>query len=191
MPIKKRGGGTVKLPAPKPKAKVSGIPKKPKIDKPTETKKVTPLKSLNIKKRGPMTSEYVYLDGGLIVVKTPKPCAKWNQEFRLRIVRDYVEPKTLKNKTDFERNFVDNGYQTAIYKVAGNRIRVVQPTQDLDGSPNHTVVLRTEIENLTTGKKITLKHKDPAMRILIVFCFLTGERPGGVPKLNIADITSG
>lgn len=186
MPIKKRGGGIVKLPAPKLKPKPKKKPAKSNVKEVTITKVARP-KLLNIKKRGPMTSEYVYLDRGLLVVKTPKSCSKWNQDFRLRIVRDYIEPRTLKSKADFEKNYIDNGFQTAIYRVAGYHLRVTQPTYSLDANPNHLVVLRTDVENMDTGKTMFLNHKDPAMRILLVYCFLSGERPGGVPKLNIAD----
>ena len=186
MPIKKRGGGTVSIAAPKPKPK----PKSAKVAKPDTakpaTKKVTPHKPIRVKKRGPMTSDYVYLDRGMLVIKTPKPCSRWNQDFRLRIVRDYIEPRTLKTAADFAKYHLDNGYQTTIYKVAGHRVRVTNATQPLDGNPNHIVVLRTDVENVDTGETMFLSHKDPAMRILLVYCFLTGERPGGVPKLNIA-----
>jgi hypothetical protein len=133
----------------------------------------------------PKRTNFVYTDDdGLIVVKTPPACSRWPQPFRMRIVRDYVPPKTIKTYTDYEAKFVENGYQDEVYVVQGIKLKVRQPIEALDNS-THVVILRTEIVNIREDKSMFLYHDDPAIRSLMVYSFITGERLGGIPQLQI------
>lgn len=170
MPIKKRRKGGV--------AETSEAPKPPK-----------PKTAVKIKKRSPMSSKYVYTDQGVLVVRTPAATVKWDNDFRMRIVFHYAAPRTLMPATDYQRKFEQKDFQTKTYRVEGNEVGVCQPAEYLGTS--QVVVLRTDVINYTTGKRMFLSHKDPAMRMLMVYCFLRGEVIGGVPKLVIDDFLSG
>lgn len=144
-----------------------------------------------IKKRNADKRNYVFVtpDGGL-QIKTPAPCTKWDQEFRLRIVRDYVPPRTLRSIAEHKRLLQTLNNEDKTYRIGGKLLRVRHPTENID-QPNYTVILRTDVQNLSSGKEMFLRHPDPAMRILMVYTFLTGEDIYGVPDLQIADIDKG
>lgn len=190
MPLKKRGGGVTKLPQPEkkelpnPKAPV----KKLELKKPATQPKPKPV--VKIRKRSPVSSQYVYLDNGLVVVKTPPACAKWDHNFRLRIIRDYAAPRSLRLTNQFIKHYENMGGATATYKIQGVNVQVHQPYEVVTESPNHVIVTRTDVVNVDTGSKLFLYHPDPAMRVLMVYCFLTGEMFGGLPKLRIAEADS-
>lgn len=189
MPIQKRGGGTVtpkNAPKPKPAKKAKPAAKR----QPVVTSMYDPPKpkpKLNVPKRKAVSSEFVYTEQGVLVVKTPAECTRWSQAFRLRIIRDYISPKTMRSQHEFMRHFVLNGAQDAVYDVAGHKVMVKQPFEQIDQA-NQVIVLRTDVHDLTTGRKMFLKHSDPAMRILMVYEFLHQREIGGVPKLRIAEI---
>ena len=132
---------------------------------------------------------YVYIDDrhGL-QVKTPPACNRWSQDFRLRIVRDHVAPRTLRSLSDHKTALIRANNQDTIYNVERQALRVVNPVEII-GDKGYIVVLRTDVVNTTTGKRLFLNHSDPAMRMLMVYSFLTGELIGGVPDLQIADVT--
>lgn len=131
---------------------------------------------------------YVYVGTNAeLIVRTPAACTKWDQKFRERIVRDYVPPRTLRSLAEHERLTHADNNPDRIYNVGGKRIRVVHPAENID-QPGYTVILRTDIQNLTDGTSLFLCHSDPAMRMLMVYSFITGERYEDVPDLQIAAI---
>lgn len=187
MPIMKRGGGIKKVSRPnhsKPKAK-KPAPKPAPVKKAEPPK--TPPRTSHIKKRKPLQSEYVYWDGDELVVRTPKECTRWSHDFRLRIIRDYVPPKTSRPGRHFKTQFLDNGFQERTYQVQGHTLSIRQPFEILANSTS-VVVLRTDVYDHTTGRKMFLKHDHPAMRILMVYEFICQKEIGGVPSLRIAPL---
>lgn len=130
---------------------------------------------------------YVYIDDkhGL-QVKTPATCNRWSQAFRLRIVRDHVQPRTLRSRSDHNAALAKTNNQDLIYKVAGQTLQVINVVEQIKDKA-YIVVLRTDVLNTKTGKRLFLNHADPAMRMLMVYSFITGEQIGGVPDLQIAD----
>lgn len=201
MPIKKRGGGgdTFAL-TPTPKRDKREVQKanklsdklarrKKQVSEKTPSpipKKKAPPKLTNVKRRLPMTSDYVYTDGGVLVIKTPPTATRWNNDFRVRIIRDYIAPRTLKLMAEFERSYIDSNIQKEIHTVMGKRVMVNYPHERMENT-RHCVVLRTDVVNLSEGTKLFLHHEEPAMRVLMVYCFLAKKQLGGVPKLIVDD----
>lgn len=192
MPIKKRGGGGESFnleplpglkPIPRNPNKGKTATKTPPAPKPQAAPKPMP-KLTNVKRRQPMTSKYVYTDGGVLVIKAPASASKWDNEFRLRIIRDYKAPRTLTMLSEYRNRYQDSGIQEATYKVMGKQLRVVYPDEPIVGAAQ-TVVLRTDVINITDGQRLFLNHEEAAMRVLMVYCFLTGKTLGGVPKLIV------
>lgn len=179
MPIKKRGGGFVKLSKnPKPQ---------PSRTKPAKKKTITPKKAWNtklttVKRRKSSSSRYVYLDGGILVVKTPAECTNWPTEFRKHLIGGYIAPRTLRPLSEYK----DTERAPHIYKIGGQLLSVSHPFEDV--GVGQAVVLCTRINNHTTKKSLFLNHPDPAMRVLMVYAFLHDAQIGGVPKLIIDDI---
>jgi hypothetical protein len=132
-------------------------------------------------------SKYVYTDQGVLVVRTPAECTKWDNEFRIRIVRDYVPPRTLMLERDYTAKHVEGEKQERTYLVADHKLQVNHPTSPLS-DVGKVIVLRTDILDLTAGKRLFLYHSDPAMRILMIYSFIKSVKIGGVPKLDIAEI---
>lgn len=130
---------------------------------------------------------YVYIDDkhGL-QVKTPSTCNHWDQAFRLRIVRDHVQPRTLRSLSDHKAALSKINNPDHVYKVSGQRVRVENVAEQIQDK-GYIVILRTDVINISTSKRMFLCHTDPAMRMLMVYSFLTGEQIGGVPDLQIAD----
>ena len=195
MPIKKRGGGGESfsiepLPTLKPiprnpnKPKTTAKKAPPPEPKPKAEPKPAP-KLTKLKRRQPMTSKYVYTDGGVLVIKTPAVTGRWDNEFRLRIIRDYKAVRSLTMNNEYQKRYVETGIQQQTYNICGKKVRVEYPTEPLTGTPTHTVVLRTDVINVTDGTRLFLNHEEPAMRVLMVYCFLTGKTLGGVPKLIV------
>lgn len=143
-----------------------------------------PIKKRNANKR---TFVYVAPDGSL-QIRTPSACTKWDQAFRMRIVRDYIAPRTLRSLAEHSRLSRGVNDEAATYRINGKLLRVRHPIQHIT-QKNYIVVLRTDVQNLSNGKELFLNHSDPAMRILMVYSFLTGESFPGVPELQIADLT--
>lgn len=138
--------------------------------------------------RGEKTDPYVYVQpDGLLVVRTPALCTKWRNDFRMRIVRDYIAPRTLRKLVDHQQSIETTHNEKQTYRIMGQTLRITHPTQSIE-QPHFTVVLRTDIENLSKGNKLFLNHEDPAMRMLMVYSYLSGEKIGGVPELQIAAI---
>ncbi len=142
-----------------------------------------------IKKRTKdLTKTRVFInEKGTLIVRTPAVCTKWDQSFRERVVRDYYAPRTLVNQHEYIERYVNTGLVDRVYRVQGNNLVVKHPFELL--GPSKVVILRTDIHNLTTDTKLFLAHEDPAMRMLMVYSFLTGEKIGGVPDLRIAKIS--
>lgn len=186
MPIKKRGGGLVKPTTPNSTPKLY-VKKKVKLKKPKqETPKPVVEKKhpvINVKKRKPPESRYVYLDGSTLVVRTPAECTKWPTDFRMRIIANYTPPRTMKSIADYEKNNADS--KSTVYRIGVSKLMVRQPYEEV--GYGRLVVLRTEVVNLTSKKTLFLNHDDPAMRVLMVYSFIHEETFGGVPKLVIAD----
>lgn len=134
------------------------------------------------------TPHYVFVNpaGGLII-RTPAACTYWDNDFRARVTAGYAKPKTAKLRSAHYEQYVKHDYDNKEYKVAKQRLKLVHIIEDMPNSPV-VVVLRTEVHNLTTGKKLYLNHDDPAMRMLMIYVFITGTFVYGVPQLHIADI---
>lgn len=147
-----------------------------------------PIKKRTSSKVKENVKTYVFLNpkGGLIV-RTPATCTYWDMEFRKRITAGYAKPRSAKLRNSHVENYEKHGLHDAVYSVAGNKLKVQQIVENI-GTAAYVVVLRTEVHNLTTGKKLFLNHEDPAMRMLMVYVFLTGDKVPGVPQLHIADI---
>lgn len=191
MPIKKRGGGGAEIRTSyEPLPKLKPIPRNPdkKKKRKTYTKKPTPPKPTptlsKVKRRNPMSSEYVYTDGGVLVIKTPPVATQWDNEFRMRIIRDYTPPRTLKMISEYQQKYEDTDVQKQVFKILGKKVQVHYPHEPITATAQ-TVVLRTDVVNLTDGKRLFLNHREPAMRVLMVYCFLTETVLGGVPKLIV------
>lgn len=138
--------------------------------------------------KGGKDDPLVYVDPkGTLIVRTPAPCTKWDNAFRMRIVRDYIAPRTLRKLAEHQQAVETSHDEKRVYKIMGHNLRVTHPTQSID-QPGFTVVLRTDVENLSKGHKLFLHHEDPAMRMLMVYSYLTGKHIGGVPELQIAPL---
>lgn len=142
-----------------------------------------------IKKRTAISKDtFVYLDPkGHLQIKTPASCTRWDQSFRLRIVRDYIAPRTLRPIAEHHAATLKSNNGDVVYEVGGKKLRVRHPVDNID-EKNYLVVLRTDVQNLTDGTQLFLNHDTPAMRILMVYAYLTGKTIGGVPDLQIAAI---
>lgn len=186
MPIKKRGGNgeSFNIKLPKKSKPIAHSGNKSVIEKKSVSVPKPQPKLTNLKRRQPMSSDYVYTDGGVLVIKTPAVTGKWDSEFRLRIIRDYVAPQTMFMINVYNNRYVNSGIQETIYKIAGKKLQVHYPHEPIVNSAN-TVVLRTDVINQTDRKRLFLNHDEPAMRVLMVYCFLTGKKIGGVPKLIV------
>lgn len=163
MPIIKRGQSKSDThSAPEPKSNASGI-----------------------KKRIPPKNKLIYTSReGVLVVKTPAETTRWPNEFRLRIVRDYVPPKHLMRATSFYEKYVDTGGQEYIYRLNSHSVMVRQPYEVIENS-NYIVVLRTEVIDVDRKKAMYLYHDAPAMRCLMTWAFLKHQTVPGMPKLNV------
>jgi hypothetical protein len=169
MPIKKRGKS-----APSTKRKFYR-PKRNKDDAPSK----------GFKKRKPDSEKLIYTSAeGILIVKTPASCTSWPNDLRLRLVRDYMSPKTLVREDAYIDKFVTNGFQDNIYKAGNHRVQVRQPAEKIEGSP-YVAVLRTEVCDLDRSECMYLYHDDPAMRILMTWAFLNQKEIPGMPKLDI------
>jgi hypothetical protein len=124
----------------------------------------------------------VYVDDGVLVVRTPAETTKWDHEFRLAIVRDYRNPKTLKMASEFARIKVDRGFL-----VLGRKVHVRHVYQEL--ASGQVVVLGMQVADLATNRVLSLVHADAAMRVLMVYAFLREVKIAGVPDLDIAEWT--
>lgn len=162
MPIKKRSAFVSKI-----------IPKR-EVPKPT-----------HIKKRKPMKESAVYLDGDVLVVKTPPECTRWPQDFRLRLVRDFRPNKTIMPASLYIELYADRGLQNKIHKIMGRSVRIHNVMEPV--APTHVVLLRTEVIDIAAKKAMYLYHDDPAMRILMVYSFLQDKTIAGVPQLEVYD----
>ncbi len=161
------------------------IVRRNKGDKPATASSST--KTEGIKKRIPAKEKLIYTSKeGVLVVKTPALCTKWPTPFRMRLVSDYVAPRTLMSVDAYARKFVDTGYQDEVYRINKIDIRIRQPAELLQNS-RHLVVLRTEVCNISQNRCMYLYHDEPAMRVLMTYAFLFGKVIPGMPKLDIYD----
>lgn len=101
----------------------------------------------------------------------------------MRIVRDYLPPKTMIDKITYRNRFDP----AVVYKVQGKRVLFQQPAIVLDNMPNSFVVTKTEVVNLTDGRAMFLKHSEPAMRVLMVYSFLLGKSFDGISLFDTYD----
>jgi hypothetical protein len=123
------------------------------------------------------------LDDGSVEIRTPFDCTKWDNEFRLRIVRDYLPPRTLLDKHVYRARFDPS----TIYRVQGKAVMFNQPVEALDNMPKSYVVVRTEVVDVSANKAMFLKHSEPAMRMLMVYSFLLGKELAGVSLFSTYD----
>ncbi len=101
----------------------------------------------------------------------------------MRIVRDYLPPKTMIDKITYRNRFDP----AVVYKVQGKRVLFQQPAIVLDNMPNSFVVTKTEVVNLTDGRAMFLKHSEAAMRVLMVYSFLLGKSFDGISLFDTYD----
>lgn len=142
---------------------------------------------MSIVRRKPNSKKLIYTVDGVLVVKTPAECTKWPQAFRMRLVHEYLAPKSLVSASEFRRHFIDNGAQNEIYLVGRpkRRMLVQQPYEPVNRT--HLVVLRTEVVDVATKRAMFLYHPDPAMRVLMTYAFMYGKEIPGLPELHIYD----
>lgn len=139
---------------------------------------------LRVAKRWPLSDEqYVSTDDGVLSVRTPKECTNWPNDFRMRIVRDYREPRSMIDKSLLEKLYDPE----TVYAIGKRRLMFRQPYETLDNARNKVVILRTEIIDLTDKKAMTLQHRDPAMRILMVYAFTRRMSFNGVASFSVYD----
>ena len=106
----------------------------------------------------------------------------------MRIVRHYVPPRTLRSTHEHEVACASVNNNETTYRISGKLLRVTHPVEYIKDK-NYLVVLRTDVQNLSSGKQLFLCHDNPAMRILMVYSFIADKKIGGVPDLQIADIS--
>lgn len=123
-------------------------------------------------------------EGGLIV-KTPAVCVNWNNEFRKHIVKRYITPNTL---IDIHMQYLLERETKEPLKVMGKQLLFTQKFNTLDNYARKVLITTNEVQNLTDKKGLILIGDDPAMRILIVYSFLTGEDIPGVPHFDTYSI---
>lgn len=133
-----------------------------------------------IKKR--KFSQFVkMLDTGEVVTRTPAECTSWDNEFRLRVVRDYKAPRTMMETRAIPK------YPDKEYKIQGRQVRFRQIFKELDNFASRVVCVRTEIIDVKRKKGMVLTHDEPAMRMLMIYSFLTEKEYGGVAPFQTFD----
>lgn len=123
------------------------------------------------------------LPNGSVEIRTPVECTRWDTDFRLRVIRDYLPPKHMIDKITY-RNRFDPAH---VYTVQGKRVLFKQPAIVLDNMPNSYVIEKTEVVDLSTARAMFLKHSEPAMRILMVFSFLMEKEFSGISLFDSYD----
>jgi hypothetical protein len=138
-------------------------------------------KELMIKKRSDLeTSKWVYRDNGTLSIKTPAAATNWPLDFRKRIVSFYRECGKSIPSRDYNEVFDGN---SRVFHIQGVPVTVSYDFTSL-GSTHATVGI-IEVHREDTGEYFILSNSNPAMRCLMVYSFLLGERIGGVPKFRI------
>ncbi len=123
------------------------------------------------------------LPDGTVEIRTPADCTNWGNDFRKRIIGDYLAPNVLIDVVTYNNRFKTD----TIYHVQGKRVMFRQPTRELANMPKALVVLRTEVIDVTTKRVMLLKHSEPAMRVLMVYSFLVEKRFDGVALFDTYD----
>lgn len=137
---------------------------------------------MSIKRRRPLTSNYVYTDDqGLLHVKAPAICGNWDNQFRTRIISNWAKPSTVISQSTFIDKYNKAEYATKEYKIHGKRLRIHYKYTMLDSPKNSMIINATCVKDLSTGISIEVNHETAAMRMLQIYCFVTGESIGGVP----------
>lgn len=136
-----------------------------------------------VKRARPVPSKYVYTDKGILVVKTPPETTKWPHDFRLRIVRDYIAPNKLVRAEELAHAYDPK----EIYSVQGHRVLFRQSTEEVPRIRGVVLVKATEVIDLDSKRVMFLSHGDPAMRVLMVYCFLTQMTMWGVASYSTYD----
>jgi len=86
-------------------------------------------------------------------------------------------------RSNFEKNYIENGQQDREYRVDGKTVMVKQRYHEISGA---YVILSTDVIGVAAGARLFLNHPEAAMRILMVYTFLRETKISGVPDLDIA-----
>lgn len=121
-------------------------------------------------------------DGDSVVVRTPSSCTSWHNDFRIHIVKDYSAPNTLVNAVESKHRNTGK-----VYAIQGQRVSFEQSYRTLQNMEAKLVVEQTLVVNVGTKKAMELNDPDPAMRILMVYAFLTGEDIPGLSPYTVID----
>lgn len=120
---------------------------------------------------------------GSVSLHTPSDCTLWDHEFRLRIVRDYLPPRTLVDRMTYARRFDPK----TVYVVQGRKLLFRQPIHEIDDMPSKVLVVRNEVIDVQRKRAFTLKHPEPAMRMLMVYSFVMQTTYAGVALFDTYD----
>ena len=138
-----------------------------------------------IVKRLPDTAKenYVVFENGETVLRTPRDTTYWDHNFRLRIIRDYIGPNTLVSSVKLHTLYDP----AIIYKIQGKKVRFIQPYEPIQDMRDMVLVSATKVIDIAARKAMILVHPDGAMRVLMVYRFLTGKLLGGVAPYDTED----
>jgi hypothetical protein len=123
------------------------------------------------------------LEDGSVEIRTPVDCTRWDNEFRLRIVRDYLPPRTMLDKHVYRGRFDPS----VVYHIQGKAVMFNQPVEALENMPKNYIVVRSEVIDVAARRAMFLKHSEPAMRMLMVYSFIIGQGLTGVSLFSTYD----
>ena len=189
MPIKRRLTNAPE--PPKPKHVKVALPDPEPLEAAEDTTPEPPrpkrdLKPLrNVKRR---FGRYIYLDENeTLVVRTPSRCTFWHNGFRIHVVSGYLKPDTLLDVSAAQRRTQEQGQ---VYKVEGRQVVFKQIFNPIENMRSKVILKANLVVDLTKKKAVVLDSPDPAMRMLTVYAFLTGEDINGLPAYTTLDWTS-
>lgn len=129
-------------------------------------------------------SDFIFSDNGTVVYKTPAAATKWPHTFRLRVIADYRKPGSQVSVNDLHHLLSRNNDE---HLVQGCRFKVVYETPDnIPDIGGHLVKIgKMRLVNVATGEYISLSSENPALRVLMIYSFITREGISGLPKIVI------
>lgn len=191
MPIKRRLTQKPESPKPKPvKAIAKPLPPEDEPEPIVEEEPAPPpapktLKPLHKVKR--RFGRYIYLDKNEeLVVRTPSRCTSWNNSFRIHVVGDYSKPDTLIDAAIAQRRMAD---MAGIYKIEGRTVKFQQNYEKIGNMRSKVIVKESLVIDVQKRKALVLNSPDPALRMLAVYSFLTGEDIHGLAAYTVIDWT--
>lgn len=132
----------------------------------------------------PGTSPYVIKDDktGEFCYRVPAVCVNWPQLFRMRIVRDWFCGSMVAQQAEAYTR-----YMTLMpFTVQRHGVQFLVKLTGA-GQRNSRVMVTTLLIADGRDEALDLYHMNPAVRSLMVYSYLTGERIGGMPKLKTTE----